>query len=641
LLDIKVEFPVQIPTLLLQQSDSVVEMTCGHRLTRQYQTGKYLYLLKEGTIDVYATREEDDQRIKIGNITGDLAPIGWSAISPPYRYTVEMVVASPQATLLQFDISNLTNSANESAEFGRVFHEFLLSKANALIEESLIHLSKVAPAWIPAIAQESTTQEEFELPDIYLIDFLRRSPFFEVFTDPELYEFCRFFHKRDHRVGDALFNKKEQKEGFYLLKEGWIDFFFENEENGKQILFRSISTPGFNISWQISESETNYARAIARVPSSTYFISWSSLDELLQKNKSLAGKYYQRLLWLVSHQTQMIRTKVLNLVSEKEWIALRNLIESQSAKLELTSSLHEIPHLLQEPRTQQRAFDILHQLHQHGTAVEKQLASVCLDNTQELQKEYSFFQQLIKVYQDVCSLPHGVDPRYARTVCAQAVNHAFSTVSYRVSGVENLPSNAGHIFIYNHLKNDPHNTLPNNFQVTLDSHFISSMILYKQYNDPGLRVVRVGRDIEYGHYDYYSRLQHIDVYTHESDEVYQNHAYREKARKDFFDKAGLLLSQGQNLIISPEGTSYETHESPGIFKSGAFRLALSLPNEPLIVPVVMANFDKRARHNTFVAKILKPIRLSDHIGNPSDKHEMKAYLTTLEAVYRSEIQTIT
>jgi 1-acyl-sn-glycerol-3-phosphate acyltransferase len=50
--------------------------------------------------------------------------------------------------------------------------------------------------------------------------------------------------------------------------------------------------------------------------------------------------------------------------------------------------------------------------------------------------------------------------------------------------------------------------------------------------------------------------------------------------------AGKLLSENQNLIISPEGKSYTTETSPGTFKTGAFKLALQQKNEPYIVTIV-------------------------------------------------------
>ena len=141
---------------------------------------------------------------------------------------------------------------------------------------------------------------------------------------------------------------------------------------------------------------------------------------------------------------------------------------------------------------------------------------------------------------------------------------------YVVEGEEHLPSAPGQIFIFNHLKNHEHNTLPNNFQLTLDSHFVSAMILDRRYGDGGIRVVRHSRGSEYGHQAYYDRLGHIAVYTHESDRIEETPEERRSRQDEFFETAGRCLKAGTNLILSPEGTSYWTEDSPGPFKPGAF-----------------------------------------------------------------------
>ena len=78
----------------------------------------------------------------------------------------------------------------------------------------------------------------------------------------------------------------------------------------------------------------------------------------------------------------------------------------------------------------------------------------------------------------------------------------FRHVDFHIEGWENLPNESGHIFIYNHLINHESYTLPNDFQITLDSHFLSAMILDVKYDDPGIRIVRIPDDGEYGHQNY-------------------------------------------------------------------------------------------------------------------------------------------
>ena len=107
------------------------------------------------------------------------------------------------------------------------------------------------------------------------------------------------------------------------------------------------------------------------------------------------------------------------------------------------------------------------------------------------------------------------------------------------------------------------------------------------------------------HRAYYERLKYIRVYAKKF--LPPGLArIRSNRSTSFYLKAMKILKQGSGWF-SPEGNSYKTGDSPGIFKHGIFRLACMDP-QPLIVPLVMANFDKLA------SRILLSVRLS-HIYN--------------------------
>lgn len=610
-----------------------------HFVTKQYQRGTDFYLLESGELSVGARKSAEDETVTLGLINHEHAPIGWSAIIPPYRYSVDLSVVSNNASFLAFDIQLLMKRSQEDTHFGVSFFQFLLSRANHLIKESLKHLNAVAPAWNPPTHSVTDVFDELETESENLSDFLQNSPFFEAFEDKDLQSFASICKRRDYRPGDIISRQNQERDGFYLLKQGWVDFVFE-DELGKKVLFRSISTPGFNISWVGLPSNKHYASAIARHTTSLYYFEREELGLILSRDRQLSFLFFKRMLWLINHQIQIIRVRFLTLTFDIEWIAVKTLIEANATRLSLDSELHGIPHLLKHKHSQKRAFEILHKMHSTGTIHEKHLASLALDNLQELGKEYQFYQGLIKVYQSVSQLPDECNSEDARAACAKAMIKAFEEVDYTIEGLEHLPENGGHIFIYNHLKNHPYNTLPNNFQVTLDSHFISAMVCFKKYQDAGLRVVRVGKDVEYGHQEYYEKLGHIDVYTSDSEERDQSKEQKEKARQSFYEQAGRYLSQGKNLIISPEGSSYETSESPGPLKSGAFRLSLAQQTEPLIIPVVIANFDKRVRYNQFRCKIYTPFKVSSFVKDPNNKSEMRVFLADYQTWYKKEVQNL-
>ncbi len=211
----------------------------------------------------------------------------------------------------------------------------------------------------------------------------------------------------------------------------------------------------------------------------------------------------------------------------------------------------------------------------------------------------------------------------------------FRHVDFHIEGWENLPNESGHIFIYNHLINHESYTLPNDFQITLDSHFLSALILDVKYDDPGIRIVRIPDDGEYGHQNYYQNQGHIKVYA--SSENTQSKTDKKLVNPSFYEVAGKLLSENQNLIISPEGKSYTTETSPGTFKTGAFKLALQQKNEPYIVPIVLRDFDRRMAQNKVKCKILKPFKISDFIDNNENQLEVIAFVNNYQKQFKKEV----
>ena len=285
---------------------------------------------------------------------------------------------------------------------------------------------------------------------------------------------------------------------------------------------------------------------------------------------------------------------------EKERLAVGNLLEQSCTQLSVHSPLHTVPHLLGNQLTVGEAFAIIERMAASGDALERSLAELCHEMLRDVKREHEFFEALRRVYDAVVTAPEQMPARDVRKLCARGFQQAFRRMRYVVEGEAHLPPSPGQIFIFNHLKNHEHNTLPNNFQLTLDSHFVSAMILDRRYGDGGIRVVRHSRGSEYGHQAYYDRLGHIAVYTHESDRIEETPEERRSRQDEFFETAGGYLKAGTNLILSPEGTSYWTEDSPGPFKPGAFRLAASVDPEPWIVPIAVAHFDRRI-HSTVCA----------------------------------------
>ena len=226
-----------------------------------------------------------------------------------------------------------------------------------------------------------------------------------------------------------------------------------------------------------------------------------------------------------------------------------------------------------------------------------------------------FLSFLKDAFKSVINSPDSLSVDEIRSLSSKKIQKAFSKVKYEIHGSENLPSKGNLIFIYNHLNNHPLYLVADNFQITLDSHFISSMIIDRYYNNPGIRVSRLSLPNEKFHKDYYDKLDYIRVYA--KNFIPKNITDTEviNTNKNFYKKASQHLKKGNCLVLSPEGASYSTDESPGVFKKGLFKLLSNLTIPTILVPIVTLNFDKLASKAVFKCEIKKPIIYKDLLTN--------------------------
>ena len=234
-------------------------------------------------------------------------------------------------------------------------------------------------------------------------------------------------------------------------------------------------------------------------------------------------------------------------------------------------------------------------------------------------KDLYLKNELNNLFKKVIKLPDNLNPYDVREFCSRETTKIFSKINYIIKGSENLPNEQNSIFIYNHLNNPIDYSVSTNFQITLDSHFISSLILYKYYNNAGNRVVRCSLENELAHKNYYEKFDYIRVFAERFIPKTMNYKQVKEFNKGFYSHSIDNLKKGVGIIVSPEGFSLKTEESPGIFKLGVFKLATIVKPEPKIVPVVMANFDKLLSKSLYKCEIMKPFKMSDHgIYGPND-----------------------
>ncbi|HAA15436.1 MAG TPA: hypothetical protein DCE41_28545 [Cytophagales bacterium] len=589
-----------------------------------------IYWLLEGSIDHYVSLDKPKKNVLVNKTAEPMTCIGWNGLNAPGRFYHATVVGSKEAELYEVPMDQIEQylDSNPDSAFlrdigQRIYYQFGQALSRQIKQMEHEHLPTAPSTLEPYVISPEPDTEE-------MITLMRRSPFMEAFEDEDLRELAGHTVRREYEPGEEIYHQREPTPGFYILIQGEVTI--ERHQEGVRFKHRTLSTPGFVFGWSCPLEMPDVCNAMATHKCSVYMIPTEQLRAILKAKPALGIRFHRRLIWLLGNHLQASFARSVYLSIHHDQLTIHNLIEGHKSKLQLSSPIYQVPHLLKEYVTKPIAYDILHQLNQKGNAAEKFIASISLQLLRHDEKELKFMQGLNRIYESVTENAE-TDPEALRKACSASTRQLFEPLEVKISGWEQLPKSAGHIFIYNHLLNDPNYTLPNGFQITLDSHFISSLILDATYNSPGIRTVRMSKGPEYGHQDYYERLGYINVFTQDSDNA---PARREQAKKIFYEQATAHLKAGENVIISPEGTSYASEESPGPFKMGAFNLAYQNP-EVCIVPIVLFNFDKRIPANTYYARILEPLKLHEKVEN---EKQLKPFVYEYQRTFAAEVEKI-
>ena len=255
-------------------------------------------------------------------------------------------------------------------------------------------------------------------------------------------------------------------------------------------------------------------------------------------------------------------------------------------------------------------------------------------------KDEHIRESLSRLFNDISLNKNNLDFKNIRVFCASKVSKIFSDVDLIFKGSEYLPYETNSIFIYNHLNNHQFYTVANNFQITLDSHFISSNILYKYYNLAGNRVVRCSLPDEKSHQDYYSKFNYIRVFAQNFIPAGTNYKQIKNFNRNFYDQSKKSLENGEGIIVSPEGFSLDTNNSPGDFKLGVFKLAAMVKPEPKIVPIVNVNFENLISKGNFKCEIKQPFKMSDHGIYSPDDIKISSFVKNFNKKYRSWVNDL-
>ncbi len=349
-------------------------------------------------------------------------------------------------------------------------------------------------------------------------------------------------------------------------------------------------------------------------------------------------RFMRRILWALGDRLGSSRAQLVSRLHSREAARVRDLLAARGARLGVNSAIYKIPIYLENRLTAADAYDVLDDLALSSDPVERDLAVQCRRVIAGVEREARVFRQLQRIYDAVAQASDSSGPVEIRRKCCERFRELYAVTDYRVEGWENLPSESGFIVLMNHLSNHPENTLPNQFQLTLDTHFGSAMILFERYREPPVRVVRQAAPDEEGHRRYFNRLGYITVTAGRPPGSPREVARQvQRSRQQFLTDSRAVLAAGRNLVICPEGGSTTTEASPMAFRAGAFRIAHGASPEPLLLPIAVANFDKQISKNRLAAKIFPPIRVSDSVPASAPDAALYDFINTLRQRYRGYV----
>jgi CRP-like cAMP-binding protein/1-acyl-sn-glycerol-3-phosphate acyltransferase len=629
----------------LAAAAQVVEFDNNTLVTRQHDRAIALFVLLSGHVQ-FLIDVEGSGKLLVGVGRGAGLILGWSVFRAPFRYMTDVRCEGP-CRLLRIPHHVIDELLEDDPVTGVIMLRRVTESLAARLESERSRLLETAdvgsarPGRLPdpvAAPDKPWTPEQLRSSAQAMVDFLAHSTLFEGLESRLLDWLSQQALIRRFAPNDELFRQDGVADYLYLLVDGRVGFSYCDSAGERCVFLRALEGVGDPIGWSALVDPRRYrTSAFALDPTHVVALPSQPLEKLCEQEPDFGLRIMRRVLHAISSRLRFTRVRLVARRYGEEAQAMRTILDQAAESLPVTSPLHKIPHLLENRLTLSDAFHALELTRAHGNPTERNLAGLSLEILQDVHRELELYQGLQRTYEAVANAPADLPPEEIRQRSMEAFTELFSRLSYRIRGEELLPERPGNIVIMNHLENHMDTVLPNEFRLTLDSHFVSSMILYRHYGVAPVRVVRKPEMGWFGYQQYFDRLDYLYVYPGEVDQEDQDQELTRATRNQrFIEQASAHLRAGRNLLIAPEGRCSYTEASPGPFKAGAFRLAATIDPEPLIVPVAVANFDKRLTRTTTAAIVFPPFRLSEQLTGSGDA-ALFAFVDQLQVRYRDYI----
>ena len=603
-------------------------------IAKQHGIANKLFILMNGEAEF--TKDQNNELYKLATLKGVGMPLGISGLNPPSRYMADIYVKG-NSEYIEIDLNKLNEIENTDPEYASFFYSYLVFQSMSLI-------------WSSRNLKDCHLQEDIKLSEgvktggeIVNTQRIKDTAFLAFLNEQDLMKLLDYSSIKLFSANEYITTEGRISDGINILLKGKVDATFNiQKQNVIEKNTRTIARSGvaLSLSAGLHGIKSPYSIKATR---DTTVIKFSNdfIDNLIQKDPDLALKFLKRQLWQLGKYIQT-STGLSTYPAKDEAELFNYLLNDNSSRIPVNSKLYNIPYLLKNHLTHSLAFDIIYEVVVSGNENEKSIASLMIDAMSRLERKNRFFNQLTKIYNRVATSHEEINKKTLQKLTNSDFIKAFDQVPYVIKGMENLPEEPTNIFFYNHLASIQENTLANGHSFSIDSHFISAKILFPKYGDGGQRIARYSRNTEFWRYNYYENLDYIFVHTPESDKLEESDLEKKKRKKKLFVETQDIFNQNRPLVIAPEGTSETedniTENSPGPFKPGAFLLAGQLEQEPLLIPIALANFDHSISNTIYSAVIKEPIKINDYVKDIKNKKELEKFLIDYRIKFRSYVE---
>ncbi|MGB2235588.1 MAG: GDSL-type esterase/lipase family protein [Candidatus Puniceispirillum sp.] len=617
----------------LNDAGTMEYATDDMKLLTQNEIADSLCILTDGVARF--SRTAGDRVAEFATVKAAFTPLGISGLNSPGRYMSDIALDAG-SSYIRFSLKRWHDLVYADPALGARLMAFILARANGLLWSTR---GIYKPKEDHDVSLHEGVKHESDRDTIYR---LREGAFFSPLGLDNLTRLLAFAELRLYPKGEAIIPEGAISDGLYILFSGRVDASFESMVDGNRVRkSRTIVRPGVALSWSNGFTRMMAPYSVLPTRDTTMLkISDANMRALVDTEPMLAAALFQRQIWQVGRYQQSA-SGLTNFADNSEAGLLATLLAHNGSKIPVDSPLHGAVHALKNRFTRGYALDSIYNAVISGNEAERSVAGLVMDALEGIEREHRFFEQLNKVYTRVVSAPADANHATLRKLSQADFSLAFDQVPYVIQGMENLPDNPTNIFIYNHLAAVPENALANGHAFSIDSHFVSSKILFPHYGDGGQRIVRASRKAEFWRNGYYSRLDNIVVHTPESDRLVETQPEKEWRKEKLYVEAQKAFDANRPIAIAPEGTSETpdnfTPTSPGPLKAGAFLLAARLKPDPMIVPIALANFDCPVAETTYAAVIKPAFRIIDFVPDTNDFEALNAFLQDYRETFRGYV----